>query len=219
MSTTSTQQLLKEMDEVLSAGGSAASMASAGSKTKNAAVAALEAKAAAALAQKQALAAAKEAEKAAKKAEKEAEKEAAKEAKKAEREAEKASKKAAAAAAAVAEKAAEKEAKEAEKAAKKAAAEAEKAAKPKRPVGRPPKAKTASVASGGAEVPALLPEPAAPAGRAADAAELADLGQARLTVQALRAAESELRTRLAAMESAYQGVLARLEAVRQLVAA
>jgi hypothetical protein len=214
MSTTSTQQLLKEMDEVLSAGGSAASMASAGSKTKNAAVAALEAKAAAALAQKQALAAAKEAEKAAKKAEKEAEKEAAKEAKKAEREAEKASKKAAAAAAAVA----EKEAKEAEKAAKKAAAEAEKAAKPKRPVGRPRKTPPASVASAG-EAPALLPEPAAPAGRAADAAELADLGQARLTVQALRAAESELRTRLAAMESAYQGVLARLEAVRQLVAA
>jgi membrane protein involved in colicin uptake len=207
MSTTSHEQLMKEMDEVLSAGGgSAASVSSAGSKTKNAAVAALEAKAAAALAQKQALAAAKEAEKAAKKAEKEAEKEAAKEAKKAEREVEKAAKKAAA----EAEKAAEKAAKEAEKAAKKAAAEAEKAAKPKRPVGRPPKAKTASVASGGAEVPALLPEPAA---------ELADLGQARLTVQALRAAESELRTRLAAMESAYQGVLARLEAVRQLVAA
>lgn len=168
----SVAQLMKEMDEVMSTG----------SKAKNAAVAALEAKAAAALAQKQAAAAAKEAERAAAKAAKAAEKEIAAAAKKAE-------------------KAAAKEAKAAEKEAAKAAKAAEKAAKPKKPVGRPRKTPPASVA----EAPVLL---------AADT----EHAQAHQTVQALRAAESELRARLAAMEKAYHSALARLDAVRQLVA-
>jgi hypothetical protein len=141
-------------------------------------------------------------EKMEKKMKAEAEKAAAKAAKEAEKEAEKA----AAKAAKDAEKAAAKAAKDAEKEVAKAAKEAEKAEKPKRPVGRPKKSVDGS---GAGSVVSLEDGEVAPAKTAPAPAPVDE------RIVALQAEIAELRTRLAAADSALQTV----DAIRKLMSA
>ena len=105
-----------------------------------------------------------------------------------------------------AEKAAAKAAKEAEKEVAKAAKEAEKAEKPKRPVGRPKKSVDGS---GAGSVVSLEDGEVAPAKTAPAPAPVDE------RIVALQAEIAELRTRLAAADSALQTV----DAIRKLMSA